>query len=417
MSGVYSDLKGNKLKNVLIISYQYLPASISGTHRSGNLAKYLPLYNWRPIVVTHLWTKENCAYDKNFVKGISTNVDVYRASTNESDTLLRTYLRKFRTIPMPQHNPYSWEKNILKILPDIFNKYRIDAIWATCPPLIAHHIASYASKRWGIPWVADIRDLWEQPSNLRRSMWPIYNWHHKKMLSNAKRIITVSDGYADRLKSRHKRDIDVILNGFDLEDLNLADSTKIEKFNIVYTGSYYHGFRRPEGVLDAIGNLIDNGYMDPDKVSIEFYVFGDKERALLRSLFENMKWKQCVKIHKPVKSDVCREITRTCAVLLLLSHPEVKGIIPAKIYEYMAARRPVLSVPKDYGGIDKLLKLTGCGVSCSNVDEISDSLLRWYKEWESTGTIKCNSSIEQIKQYSRKSQVGQIANVLDEIIT
>jgi glycosyltransferase involved in cell wall biosynthesis len=238
----------------------------------------------------------------------------------------------------------------------------------------------------------------------------------KAYLRNAAKIITVSDHLADILRRRHGIRAEIIPNGFDPEDYDetvQTSSPRSSKFSLTYAGALLLPQRDPRPVAEALLRLFNTGLIDPKEVSLDLYGVDKVQvaRALERGGLEKM-----VKVHDRISTSQCVDVLRSSTVLLLLTHGGEKGIMTAKIFEYLAARRPILSVPKDRDCVDALLRETNAGVSCDSVEEIADVLLKWYREWCRTGTVCCCSKREVVAKYSREKQTERLSALLQECI-
>ena len=108
---------------------------------------------------------------------------------------------------------------------------------------------------------------------------------------------------------------------------------------------------------------------------------------------------------------------RIAAALLVLHLPEAAGVLAGKLYEYLAAGRPILSFPRvTDDGIDRVLTATRMGISCDNGEQLQRIILQWYREWEQRGDITFAPNAAQINRYNRKDQVQQLARILHEVV-
>jgi hypothetical protein len=399
-------------KNVLLISQSFPPRIAPSSRRAGCLAKYLPEFGWRPVVLCQRWMPEISACDPQYVPGIPDQVLLEAVPVPILPRWSRGHvLEIFRRGLLPHTVPGPFLREGKRALERIFRKIRIDAIWASYPPASSHVLADWASRRWEVPWVADYRDIVNQYYQGLRSAFvvPIRIFQEKRILRTASEIIATSDGFAETMRKRLRRNILIIHNGFDPTDLAPSSSIPIKKFNIVYTGGVTHGFPDFRPLLDGLGKCINSGEIDMDHISVEFYGEGNERR--LREMFSGHTYEQLVRIEGAIPWRECRKIQRNAAVLLQQTLG-VNGWLTAKIFEYLAARRPILAIPADNNGIDELLHETGAGFSCTKADEISDRILKWYREWIETGTITCNGKIDLIMKYSRREQAGKLAGIL-----
>jgi len=232
------------------------------------------------------------------------------------------------------------------------------------------------------------------------------------IIKSASAVVTVSDGFAATLRKRHNQDAVVIPNGFDPDILVPEKAQAFSKFEIVYTGGINLG--RPDFTpfLDALHSLCSSGKMDPDDVAVTFYGSGNQERLklLLRHPFSH-----AIRNCGGVPREESLERQRSAVILLQTTAPGT-GWMTSKIYEYLIARRPILAIPRDGDSVEKLIRETNTGVSCSTKDEIAAQLMDWYDEWKKTGTVTWYGNMQTIMQYSRKEQAKETAYLLEKVL-
>ena len=401
-------------KSVLLIAYHYPPFGQTSSRRSGCMAKYLPYFGWKPIVLTRKWTSTNGPYDSTIVKSIPHDVVVHEV---DCDTLSRTavgrFNKRFNKTCFPHLDPIEFFRETRKSLPDLIAKHNIQVVWATFPSLCNLSLADQVSKNTGIPWVADFRDVYQFVDGLGAVlMHQIRLFHQKRMLRSASAIIAVSDGFAETLRRRNNREVIVIPNGFDPDVVVPEKTLRFPKFELVYTGGINLG--RPDFTpfLDALHYLCSCGKIDSDDVAVTFYGSGNEKRfkTLLRHPFLH-----AIRNCGGVSRDESLENQRAALILLQTTAPGT-GWMTSKIYEYLVARRPIMAFPRDGDHIEKLLIETNAGVSCSTRDEIAAQLMEWYSEWKKTGTVAWHGDMSVIMQYSRKEQAKETAHVLEEVV-
>jgi hypothetical protein len=116
-----------------------------------------------------------------------------------------------------------------------------------------------------------------------------------------------------------------------------------------------------------------------------------------------------------VPRDIALEKQRESQLLLLLkwNDPKRRGVYTAKIFEYLAARRPLLAVGGFPDVVDQLLNETKAGVSGQTEEDIKTVLLRLYREYKSTGAVGYNGNEAEINKYSHREMARKFATVLD----
>ena len=366
------------------------------------------------MVLCLKWTPENCVYDPTIVSGIPEEVKVYAVEIETKSNPGWKYAKNLVHRGLfPHLFPIDFYCSALRVIPKIIAEHRIDIIWGTAPMMCNLAIANLGSKRNSIPWVADFRDVSQFKENFVRNIFrKVRIFHERQILKSASAVTTVSKGFAETLKERHRREVSVIFNGFDTEFTTGEEIREIKEFNIVYTGGVNIGKPNFRPLLDACQLLIESGEMDEKDIIIQF--FGANNKASLQKMFANHQYSHLVQMNDHVFREKCFELQKQAAILLLATYPGT-GVMTSKIYEYLAAQRPILAIPCDGDGIDDLLKETKAGVSCSKKEEIAEHLLKWYKEWKASGTISYKGNIQMKSRFSRREQAGQLAQIMDEI--
>lgn len=402
------------MKTVLMIAYYYPPVIETGARRSGCMAKYLPEFGWRPLVVTRQWTPENCMHDTGFVRNLP--ADHLAAEIPIAGNYLRMSLwQRIQRFVRPDTFPAPWVPRALEAIERICEQRRPDVVWATCGPYSSLTIGGACSRKHGLPWVADLRDVPGQygtSQNLdlsirRLRLVPV----EKRLLRSANVITTVSEGLGQLVRTRHGREAQIIRNGFDPEDYGDAQPRRTEQFTILYTGRFIT-YYDPGPLFAALDLLHERSQMRFEDVSVRFC---GRSRERVAALAAPYRCSNIVTCEDTVPHARAVRLQQDAAVLLTLSCPGGTGVLTSKVLEYLGARRPILSIPKDGDCIDALLAKTKAGVSCSTPEEVAQQLLAWYREWKMMGTIACHSDDDAVMEYSRRRQAGRLAELLDGV--
>jgi len=422
------------MKKVLIIANL-----LYSSPRIPGLAKYLPEFRWEPAILAScpskltykfrvietpyrgdifwLWRKVFKLLGFNTGKSILNQVkEKIGISSKKSfvDYIFNLYMTLF-AYPDEEKR---WEKSALKIANKLLEKEKFDAIISTSSPVTAHIIADKLKIRYKIPWIADLRDLWTQNHN-----YP-YPWWRKvferrlelKTLLLADVLVTVSSIWTERLKNLHKRDtVYTIVNGFDSGEVDEPPVELIPKFIITYTGQIYDGKQDPLKFLVALKDLILDQTVNPDDVEVRFY---GPEKFWLQKKIEEYKLSERVKQYGMVPRKDSLKKQRESQILLLLNweDEEEKGIYPGKIFEYLAARRPILATG-GFGSdvVDDLLKETKAGFYASDIKKIKQHLKDSYNEYKQKGKVEYHGDKEAIDKYSQLEMAKKFSDVLNQI--
>ncbi len=330
----------------------------------------------------------------------------------------RKVLHWLNTLLQPFSSPTRWKYSVLNIIKKELRQNKYDALLSTYNPATAHQAASAISTTYGIPWVADYRDLWSQNHYYIPPGHTISEAVTQKELSTlrpAKYLTTVSQPLAEKLHSLHGKQVHVIPNGFDPEVINTNTPLR-PKFTITYTGALYHGKRSPRLLFAVFYELLNENKINRDDVSIDFYGSHD---SLLLELVCEYHLDKIIYCHGSVSKEKSIQLQWSSQILLLLTwdNPAEVGVYTGKVFEYLAAKRPILSL--GYRGkcvISDLLEETNAGVHPMDYEAVKQQVLDWYTEWKETGVVSYRGIDEKIDQYSYRGMAKKFAEVLDAAI-
>ncbi len=380
---------------ILIVSYFFPPYNTIGAVRVGKLAKYLvrqghevkvltakdqPLPPHLPVeidegnVIRTSWFNVNWLPEK--VLGGRERVAKEGFSVNSS---LRTVLKQagllYKTLLNFPDGQIGWYLPALKAGKQLIRYWRPDVIYASASPYTSLLVASSLASKSGIPWIAELRDLWVDHHYYQYGPWRklLESWLEREVLSSAQGIVTVSEPLAQVLRSKYSQPVAVILNGFDPDDfrgLRRHDRDNDSLTRIVYTGTIYEGKRDPSPLFSALSAL-------SKEVQSRIYIyFYGRYLEPVRELGRRYGIEHLVVTHPAVPYKRALELQAEADVLLLLlwNDPKEKGVYTGKLFEYIGAGRPILAVgPKDNVAAE-LINKYGFGMVVSSTDEAYEAL-------------------------------------------
>lgn len=419
------------IKKVLIICYGFNTEKI-GSVRFRGLTKYITNYGWKPTILTN---KTTIQHDKSFKMveteyldlktywkskiGLNTESSVKNQLNIQSKKNKRGFtgfiLDMWVEIFEYPDGKKNWYEPAVKAGSVLLENEHFDVILSTSYPPTSHLIANELKKRSGLPWIADLRDLWTQNPYRNRSF--IRNFFERRLelktLNDADILTTISKPLEDDLKKLHKRnEIYTICNGFD-PDTQSKDVSLNNKLNITYTGNLYNGKRDPEKLFQALNELKSDG-IDINKFSVDFYGSAD---GWLRDEIKTYDLENIVNIHGMIPRNNALQRQRESQILLLLTwdNPKEYGTATGKIYEYLAAKRPILSIGSSKGVVKKIIDSTNSGVHLSDINEIKDQIYIFYNEFKINGKIGYHGLPEEIEKYSQIGMTKKFAHLLDDL--
>ena len=269
----------------------------------------------------------------------------------------------------------------------------VNLIFSTSPPETAHLIASRLHRETGIPWVADFRDPWSFSHLRPRSFW-MDSFHRiveRRTLRGASAVVTVSKPWLARLKQLYgPRTYRLIPNGYDPEDqadpAPSADDHKESVLTLVYTGKLHPVEQDPTSLLRAVSEVVKSKSISPNKIRVVFSCYGDPLPDF-EGLAKRFELEDVVSSTGPISHAKSIALQRSADVLLLWSWASDRGVVTAKLFEYLAARRNILAIAHPDSQVAQLVSQTNAGRVATTCEEAKRALSDWFDEYERVGRL------------------------------
>jgi glycosyltransferase involved in cell wall biosynthesis len=306
----------------------------------------------------------------------------------------------------------------------------VDALLTTSSPDSTHLVGLVLRERFPVPWVADFRDPWVR----RLTFQAPTRWHHRlhlwlerRVLERADRVLVTNEATRDDFLARHAGipagRLIVIPNGFDPEDLAVMRDFSLShspaapsrapwarELVLVHTG-LLSGRRTLAPIAASMARLFTE---HPDlRGRLRLRLIGPRE-SVNDELVRAAGLTGQVAFEPPVgHREVLGEMARAAALLLLeAGEPEGSLITPGKLFEYLAARRPILAVVPPGPAAD-LVRSTGAGevVAPEDAPGLTATLQRWVLEGPPPSRVRD----EDLAAYARPALAAKLARVLDQL--
>lgn len=439
------------MKRVLIITYYWPPSGGSGVQRWVKFAKYLPKEGWQPviytpenpelttidktlaaeippeaeIVKTHIFEPYGI-YRKLMGKGSSTDLKALTSAGSDGNEVnpvnggkkswkqkLSLYIRGNFFIPDPR---IMWVRPSVKFLKSYLKKHPVDAIVSTGPPQSMHLIGLELSKATGLPWLADFRDPWTKIFYFKHlELTPRSEAKHqaleKKVVDGATRVIAVSPMVKKDFEAITSTPVELITNGFDEEDFNDPFEAD-EYFNITHTGLF-----ASDGDPEILWKVLAAKCQEDKEFRklLRIRLVGKTDQEIVNSIEAAGLGPNLVNLGYQSHEVAVRE-QRNASVLILplRKEPEYEAVLPGKLFEYLASRRPILGIGQTDGAMAQVVRNTGSGIVYDWNEE--QKIRRWVDfSWEEFKNHELLDNATDISMYSRRRLTKRLASLLEEI--
>lgn len=437
------NLPFTNMKKVLLISYYWPPGGGAGVYRWLNMTKYMHQFGWEPIV----YTARNADYpvvDKTLLQDVREGIVVLKHNIFEPYHFYRIFTGKRKdekihsglmdegnkkpgltkkiavwirgNIFIPDARKF-WIRPSANYLSAYIKRNAFDAIISTGPPHTTHLIAKKLKEKTGIKWIADFRDPWTQIDFYDQLMLSKYaDAKHKKLeksvMQYADKVVTVSESWAKEIEKIRVGKVDVITNGFDASDYDAAASGIDEKFSITHSGMM-NADRNVDVLWQALRELCE-AHAD-FKNDLVIRLIGKNDASVYASLdkFQLKKNLECID-YLPHKEVALKQKQSAVNLLPVNNTPNQQGIIPGKLFEYLAAGRPILAIGPNDGDAAKIILRAMAGSVCNYTDVTScrETVLNMYKKFKS-GTLTVNP--QNIQMYNRENLAKEYCVLLNTL--
>ena len=320
-----------------------------------------------------------------------------------------------RRFLVPDEN-VSWNLTAIPAAIRIVKREGIDVVITTSPPSSVHLVGAAVKRATGIPWVADLRDsvVAHPHRDAERLLVRVKEQGEhavaKLIAHSANAIVCVSDAIAEEMRGRNPHgEVVMIANGSDFDDFTGLEHRTSDRFRITHAGSFF-GKRDPRPFLTA---LHDSG------LDIQARFLGDF-RSTDREWAEQLGLGDRLELIPYAPRRRSLELQRDSEALLLLI-PEAggrgKGVLSGKVFEYLAAERPILALVPPDGAAAALIREAGAGVVVApeDVEGIKAALQDLHKRWQDGKLDAPPLSEEWRHRVSRRTRIEELAGLLERL--
>lgn len=426
------------MKKLLVISYPFPPNASAGAVRSERFTRYLTRYGWDSDVVT-IQPRRDVYTDTNRLDKMDGNVHIHQTRTIDPWLWLQMRTAKsvitklLRNIGMeifsfPDHMllwvPFAVQKGL-----QLIRNGQVDVIYSTSPPH-SSHLAGLLLSRWtGKPWVADFRDPWTLNAYRNKGLVGNTKLLIERVLENA--VLKQASAVLTNTRANHRNLIAAfphidsnkvvyLPNGWEDFSEEITERPDDSMLRIVHAGTFYPRFK-PYALLHALSqwrkgmdgkekHRLKNG-------DLKVILLGARD-SVTHNLVKDLDLDEIVEIKPWVAIEEARRAMRKADYLwvTLGTGKESSTYMPSKIFEYMAAKRPILAFFPE-GEAAQIIRQTGTGIVFTNDDSnsIIEALSKAMQIKNAGRMLPYTPDWESLDSHHVKNIVSRLASLLDKL--
>ena len=392
-------------RSALVIAYDFPPHAAVGTQRTLRFVRYLSETGWNVRVLTGepASFRSETPVDQRLLERVPASARVLRASACRPVAQLkdtaRTLLRGRKAAREPREaaahpHPPPRGATVLGRLVDLINTvstipdaeagwilpafcrglsatrhWKPDVIYSSAPPWSGHLVALMLARSRRVPWVADFRDPWARAPWRSARTAPLGNNAAARLerlvVSRAAAVIFATMAARDEFRGHYGTSLAdkfvVVPNGCDVSLFDGVTATpRTDAFVLLHAGSIYGG-RSPSPVLRAASAAFQAGRIDRSRFRLRLVGATSASAGEFQRTLDTLSLHDVVELVPRLSHrESLVEMASASALLLLQQGTDVS--IPMKLYEYLAAGRPILALTESKE-IESILQTSGAGVT------------------------------------------------------
>lgn len=423
-------------KKILILTYYWPPSGGTGVQRWLHFTRYLKELGWEPIIFTPS-NPEAPVQDVKLLAQIPEGVEVlkipiweptqlymqlsgnkgkqlqtgFMQESNKKPSLLQRFALYIRANLFIPDAKMAWIRPASRYLIDYLQTNEVAAIVSTGPPHTMHLIARNIKRATKLPWLADFRDPWTQIDwfeqlPLNKGGLAKHHALEKSVLLEADKLTIVSANWQQQMQAICGREVTLVTNGFAPEDFSIFQHQPDPHFTILHTGSINKD-RNPSALWKSLGSFTQNNAEFAAKLQIRLIGALD---ASVRADIEAAGLMPYTHLENFVPHERVIEELSACSLLLLPINKvnNQMGIVPGKVFEYLASEQPILAIGPIDGDAAKILSTQ----SATHVVGFEDPI-----DWPSIVemcSVKPNRKAT-LNAYSRRELAHKIDQLLNQL--
>ncbi len=297
----------------------------------------------------------------------------------------------------------------------------VDLVWGTTPPIFQSVSAWLISRLKGVPFLLEVRDLWPEfaiaVGVLKNPFLIKISYRLERFLyKHADQIIVNSPGFIEFVKEKGGKEISLIPNGADIALFNNFNVPEIRK-NLGWINKYIVLYAGAHGMSNDLGVVLKAALLLKEEKRIHFVLLGDgKEKSALIHEAEQLDLPNITFMDPVPKNRVAELLSAADACIAILKPIEMyRTTYPNKVFDYMAARKPVILAID--GVIREVVEMAGCGVFCTPGDQkaLAAAVINLYND-QDKAILMGKHGYDYLKEnFSREKTASDLLDVMNKM--
>jgi len=405
------------------VAYHFPPMNVSsGIQRTLRFVQYLPEFNWEPVILT-AHPRSYTGVSSASLAEVPPQLQLRRAFALDTARHLSLWKMYPRWLALPDRW-WTWWLGAVPAGLSLIRKLKPNVLWSTYPIASAHLIAYTLHRLTGIRWVADFRDPMSEadyPSDpLERRA---FQWIEHRTLEHCERAVFTAPGalriYAQRYPDIPDSRLTIIENGYDESSFVGAAQAESPRRSgdgplfLLHSGIVYPEERDPRCLFAALAQLRENGRLKDGQLKLVLRATGNDQ--YLRGLIAQYRIEGLVTLEPSLPYRAALAEMMATDGLLVLQATICNNQVPAKLYEYLRARRPILALTDPRGDTAAVLRSAGIDTIAplDSQEEIARLLVRFLELLRQRRAPVAREAA--VAAASRRSRTMELASVLDAV--
>jgi glycosyltransferase involved in cell wall biosynthesis len=401
--------------HVLIIHQAFAAINEPGGTRHHELARYLIQRGHRVTII---------ASPVSYITGTGDRTPfVRREESEEGITILRSYVYRAHHKSFV-HRVFAFVSFMVSSFIVGLRVKNVDLVWGTSPPIFQGVTAWLLAKLKRVPFLFEVRDLWPAFAIAvgvltNKPLIAASEWLERFLYRNADRVMVNSPGYVQHVRDLGAKRVELVPNGADAgmfdpakSGANFRSSHSLnDKFVALYAGAH--------GMSNDLDVVLDAAQLLQDTPDVQIVLLGDgKEKTNLQARADEMKLENVSFISSVPKSEMANALAAADACIAILKPIEwYKTTYPNKVFDYMAAGRPVVLAID--GVIREVVDAADCGVFAEPGDatELADAICTLASDSDTSRAMGLAGRKYIEKYFDRADLAEKLIRILEEMLS